>query len=130
MDGMQRIERAVYGDGAMTRSRISALLSHSHFIGKVAVVGGDVVGHCIYRMNRDCKSVERFAVHPAYRRRGVGRAMLDHVMEKLTQSRPRLLIDVDEENLEGQLFLRACGVRAVAELLNERAIRFQYMMGD
>lgn len=74
-----------------------------------------VVGFMLYRLHRDHIACHRLAVHSAYRRRGVGAALIRKLVSKLSaHSRPRLVIDVSDENLRGHVFLRAMSLKAVA----------------
>lgn len=72
------------------------------------------VGFVLYRLHRDHIRVVRLAVHPAFRRIGIGTIMVDRMADKLTQQgRDHVRIDVPESDLDAQLFLRACGFWAV-----------------
>jgi ribosomal-protein-alanine N-acetyltransferase len=73
-----------------------------------------VVGFMVYRAEPLHVEIVNFAVAPQYRRRGVGRAMAKMLRLKLSQQgRREILVPVSEHNLDGQLFWRALGYRAV-----------------
>lgn len=75
---------------------------------------GTVVGYIVYELHPFKLDVLNLAVHPEYRHRGFGRALLGHVLERLSKEGvPRLTCMVRESNLDAQCFLRACGIRAV-----------------
>lgn len=86
---------------------------HRNCIGMVAERDHEVVGFMIYELHKVNLRILNFAVHPSHRHCGVGRAMVRRLIEKLSQQR-RTSIDlhVGENNLDGQLFFRACGFRA------------------
>ncbi len=96
---------------------------------------GPVLGSMVYRLHRERLELLRLAVHADHRNRGVGRAMLDKLIGKITSHR-RTTIDlqVGESNLPAQLWLRACGFRATTVLRDayegsattEDAYRFEY----
>lgn len=84
-------------------------------VGVVAESGGDVAGFMVYWPRGRTVHVLRMAVGPRFRRRGVGRQLLERLSARLAPSgRTRIEVEVDERWLGAQLFLRACGFRAVA----------------
>lgn len=92
-------------------------LRRRNVIGMVAEVGDEVVGHFVYAMDGQILQLLRLAVHPSWRRDGVGRQMMGRLQAKLTaHRRPILSAFVRETNLGAQLFFRACGLRADAIL--------------
>lgn len=79
--------------------------------------GDTVVGFVIYELHKSRLHILNLAVHPDYRGLGVGRQIIEKLSKKLTtQRRDRLLLEVRDSNLGAQLFLRACGFRAVSIL--------------
>jgi [ribosomal protein S18]-alanine N-acetyltransferase len=61
--------------------------------------------------------VLNFAVHPKYRRRGIGGQMLHKLVSKLSPDRRnRIMLEVRETNLGAQLFFKAQSFRAVSVL--------------
>lgn len=82
-------------------------------IGMVAESGERVVGHMVYRLGKDRLELLNFAVDPAFRRMGVGTQMVAKLVGKLSSHRrTRIVLDVRESNLAGQLFLRSQGFLA------------------
>lgn len=75
---------------------------------------GPLVGFMVYELYRATIHVLAFAVHPAYRRRGVGSAMAAKLKEKIRYN--RVQCELRETNLVGQLFFQAQGFRAVSVL--------------
>lgn len=71
-----------------------------------------VVGVMAYRILRDRFEVLHLAVHAECWGGGIGRRLLDRVQGKLGPSRDRVTLDVPDDFLGTQLFLRACGFRA------------------
>lgn len=84
-------------------------------IGMVAEVGERVVGMMIYDLSPAHITVLRFAVHPAYRRSGVGRQMVAKLVGKLSaHRRTRLIVREREGNDPGvHRFWATQGFRAV-----------------
>lgn len=92
-------------------------LRQRNCIGMVAEHAERVVGFMLYELHRNRLHVLNFAVHPDFRRRGVGRAMIAKLRSKLSSQRRNCInLEVRETNLAAQLFFRACGFRAVSVL--------------
>jgi ribosomal-protein-alanine N-acetyltransferase len=82
-------------------------------IGMVAEVGDRVVGFMVYELLPASVELLRVAVHPAWRRRGAGAALLAKLTPKLSPGRRRRAgLDVGEANLGAHLWLKAQGWRA------------------
>ena len=92
-------------------------LRQRNCIGMVAECGEKVVGFMIYELHKAKLHILNFAVHPAYRRRGVGAQMVAKLISKLSSHRrTRITLEVRETNLIAQLFFRAQGFKAVRVL--------------
>lgn len=94
------------------------MLGARDVVGQVAEGLGEpespVIGYVVYRLSPDGIELLNLAVHPEHRRRGIGRAIVGKLRDKLhTQRRPRLAVEVEDRNLAGHLFFRACGLRAI-----------------
>jgi ribosomal-protein-alanine N-acetyltransferase len=83
----------------------------------VATIQETTVAYCSFWRVFDAVHVNNFAVHPAWRRRGVGRALLAHVLAEATRlGAPRATLEVRTSNhaaiamYEASGFVRA-GVR-------------------
>jgi ribosomal-protein-alanine N-acetyltransferase len=93
------------------------VLRQRNCIGMVAEHGDRVVGFMIYELHKSKLQVLDFAVHPEYRRRGVGRQMIAKLAGKLSSHRrTRIELHLRETNLGGQLFCKVQGFRAVEVL--------------
>ncbi len=102
---------------AWTEDDFIRCLRQRNCIGMVAEVEGDVVGFMIYELHKTRLHILNFAVDPDYRRRHVGRAMLDKLLGKLShERRNRIMLEVRETNLEAQLFFKSLGFRAISVL--------------
>lgn len=79
-----------------------------------------IAGFLVYELHKSKLVVINFAVHPAYRRKGIGSQMVRYLTDKLIPPRRRrILLEIRETNLAAQLFFRACGFRAVNVLRNQ-----------
>jgi ribosomal-protein-alanine N-acetyltransferase len=82
-------------------------------IGMVAERNEEVAGFMIYELHKTRIHILSLAVHPEVRREGVGKAMTEKLVSKLSyQRRNRIVLEVRETNLSAQLFFRQLGFRA------------------
>ncbi len=92
-------------------------LRQRNCIGMVAEQGERVVGFMIYELHKIKLHVLNFAVHPSYRRRGVGTQMVAKLISKLSgHRRTRITLEVRETNLAAQLFFRRQDFKAMRVL--------------
>jgi ribosomal-protein-alanine N-acetyltransferase len=112
-------------------------LRQRNCIGMVAEQGEKVVGFMIYELHKAKLHILNFAVHPGFRRLGVGAQMVAKLISKLSSHRrTRITLEVRETNLPAQLFFRSQGFRAVQVLRGyyedsgEDAFRMQYRLAD
>ena len=106
-------------------------LRQRNCIGMVAELNDRVVGFMIYELHKLRLHILNFAVHPKYRRMGIGSQMTDKLSGKLSnQRRNRILLEVRETNLSAQLFFRNVGYRAISVLRDfyEDSIEDAYLM--
>lgn len=76
-----------------------------------------IAGYMIYELHRTRLHLLNFCVGFAWRRQGAGRAMMEKLQLKLSQlRRTRIVLEVRETNMQGQLFFKALGFRAVSVL--------------
>ena len=89
-------------------------LRQRNCIGMVAEHEDRVAGFMIYELHKTRLHILNFAVAPEFRRMGVGKQMVLRLIDKLSQQRRNeILLDLRESNLDGQLFFRTQGFRAV-----------------
>ncbi|OJW07423.1 MAG: ribosomal-protein-alanine N-acetyltransferase [Planctomycetales bacterium 71-10] len=95
------------------------VLRQRNCIGMVAEQGERIVGFMIYELHRNRIHVLDFAVHPDFRRQGVGRQMIAKLVGKLSnQRRNRIALLIRETNVPAQHFYKMMGFRAV-EVIRE-----------
>src|SRR5436190_22964021 len=79
-------------------------LRQRNCIGMVAELGEKVVGFMIYELHKSKLHILNFAVHPQWRRLGVGAQMIVKLIGKLSSHRrTRVTLEVRETNLPAQL---------------------------
>lgn len=96
---------------------------------------GCIYGFMVYELHKDMLQIINLAVAPEARLTGVGRAMVQRLIDKLSNQRRRFIeAEVRETNLNAQLFFSAAGFRAVETLrkhydeTDEDAILFRYTL--
>lgn len=96
-------------------------LRQRNCIGMVAEHGEKVVGFMIYELHKAKLHIMNFAVHPQWRRLGVGAQMVVKLISKLSSHRrTRVTLEVRETNLPAQLFFHK------QEFLASRVLRTFY----
>jgi ribosomal-protein-alanine N-acetyltransferase len=122
---------------AWTEEDFLRCLRQRNCIGMVAEQGEKVVGFMIYELHKAKLHILNFAVHPAWRRSGVGNQMVAKLISKLSSHRrTRITLEVRETNLTAQLFFQKQSFRAVRVLRayyedsGEDAFLMQYKFAD
>lgn len=112
-------------------------LRQRNCIGMVAEHGEKVVGFMIYELHKAKLHILNFAVHPQWRRLGVGAQMVVKLISKLSSHRrTRVSLEVRETNLPAQLFFHKQDFRAVRVLRSfygdsgEDAFLMEYRFGN
>lgn len=76
----------------------------------VAEVDGQIAGYCIIYHVMDEGEIARIAVGNKFRRRGIGRGLLDYACKSCKERQvERLLLDVRESNMGARTFYKAYG---------------------
>lgn len=102
---------------AWTEEDFIRCLRQRNCIGMVAESDDKIVGFMIYELHKNRLHILNFAVHPEFRRRGMGQAMLGKLLGKLSQERRnRIMLEIRETNLDAQLFFKNIGFRAISVL--------------
>jgi ribosomal protein S18 acetylase RimI-like enzyme len=93
-----------------------------------------VIGFAIYSIYEDRYHIPNMAVDPAFCRKKVGTHIILKMKAKLRPNRTAIDIDVRETNLNGQLFLKKMGFKAIQvdrdwyEKPREDAYKFRYQL--
>lgn len=136
MPDVQRIEDSCF-QFPWSESDFIRCLRQRNVIAMCAEVNELIAGFMIYELHRNRLHVLNFAVSPDFRRRGVGKAMVEKLIGKLSpQRRCRIMLEVRETNIAAQLFFRSQGFKAVSLLRDfyedtaEDAYLMQYRCGS
>lgn len=128
------IERTSFSD-PMTEDDFTAYLGQRNCIGMVAEREHQVIGYMLYALHKSRLVLLSLAVHPSFRRQGVGKQLLVKLWSKTSDRRTRIDLEVRETNLRAQLFFSAMGWRATGVVRNaygddEAAYRFTRRVRD
>lgn len=100
-----------------TRSDFERSLRGRDVVGLIAFrtsCPSENLGYAVFRTVRSCRHLWNLAVPPEHRRTGVARGMIELLRRDLPViGASRLVAEVQESNLAGQLFYRAMDFRAV-----------------
>ena len=102
-----------------TEEEFLSCLRQRNCIGTVAELDHEIVGFMIYELHPSMLRILNFAVSPNHRRSGIGKQMIQRLVDKLSQQRRReIVLEVRETNLDAQLFFAGNDFKAVTVLRN------------
>ena len=100
-------------------STVFLALGGYYLVGAIAAFGTFLtfVGFIIYELHKSLLRILNFAVAPDVRRNGIGKQMVQRLIDKLSQQRRNeIVLEVRETNVPAQLFFASSGFRAVTVL--------------
>lgn len=110
------IEQASF-DFAWTEEDFLSCLRQRNCIGIVVEHDKKVAGFMIYELHKNKLHILNFAVHPHFRRQRVGSAMVEKLINNLSQLRRReIMLELRETNMQAQFFFQKQGFKAVSIL--------------
>jgi len=135
MDEVLEIERRSF-QFPWTEEEFLVCLRQRNCIGTVyESPQGYIHGFMIYELHKWSLRLLNFAVAPEVRQTGVGRAMVQRLIDKLSQQKRRFVeAEVRETNLKAQFFFASAGFKAVQVLrrhyddTDEDAYLFRYSL--
>ena len=109
MDEVVAIEKLNTSD-AWPESKFEHHLRRRNTIGMVAEWKECVAGFMVYELHKHHMHLINIAVEPRNQRAGIGTALMDKMVSKLSRERRnRILTEVSEDNTDAHLFFKACG---------------------
>lgn len=118
MPDVMEIEKRSFGHPWSEEEFIESLRGRNT-IGAVIEDNNLVIGYMIYSLHKSKFELLNLAVKPIERRCGYGRQMIQRLIDKLKQQdRTTIECTVTEDNMHAQLFLQACGFKAVRIVRN------------
>ena len=88
-------------------------LQQKLMVGKVVEYREKVIGYCIYELRKKYLDVLNIAVHPDFRRQGVGSALMKDLKKQLKNDRKRIKLVAADYNLDAHLFYKSQDFRAI-----------------
>jgi [ribosomal protein S18]-alanine N-acetyltransferase len=105
------LERACFSD-PWSEAALGETLSAPHTLGLVAEAGADVVAYALVAIVRSGAEILTLGVAPRVRRRGVGRALLSELLERLgARAVQDVWLEVRASNLAAQALYSRMGFR-------------------
>lgn len=81
----------------------------------VLEVDKKLAGYCGYWKIEDEAHIVTFAIHPSYRRRGLGKILLSHILEDARQRKiKKITLEVRKSNYPAQVLYGGLGFKKVA----------------
>jgi ribosomal-protein-alanine N-acetyltransferase len=114
-----RIERLAMNAQAWSECELRDTIAHTGCYALVLEADGKIAGYLVYERQRKGILLLRIVISPALRRRGYGRKLLQHMLDRLHRpdnTETMLEFVVRESELGVQLFARALGFKAVRVL--------------
>lgn len=106
------ISQKCFGAGGWTAKEVRQFMNRTDHIPKVILRNNKVVGYVFYVLHQRVVEIRQLAVDPEYRRQGLGKQLVQHLLQALPSLRRRVVaIEVPEHHLEAQVFLRDLGFR-------------------
>ena len=116
MDEVLSIEQGSF-QFPWTEEEFLCCLRQRNCIGTLAELDHKIVGFMIYELHKSMLRILNFAVAPDARRNGIGRQMVQRLIDKLSQQRRReIVLEVRETNVPAQLFFGQNSFRAITVL--------------
>lgn len=113
----------------LSMSELVKELKNPNTIAAVATYEDIVVGYVIYTVHKEFIEIIGFMVHPDYRYNNVGTDMMAYMSTKLKKGKHTLKMQVEESNLDLQLFLKKMGLTASVNR-GEEYYTFTYTLKD
>ena len=114
MPGVVKIARASYDNPPSEDDFLDSLRRHNRlgYVAKTQKRG--ISGYVLLEGTRRSFHILDLAVHPDDRRSGVGLAIVQTLVQRMTATgRKKIVAEVRDRNLPAHLFFKSCGFRAV-----------------
>ncbi len=103
-----QIERDSFAD-PWTETELRELLRDRTAVGKAGRIDGQLVAYLIYCLLPRHLEIATLGVLPDCRRCGIGTAMVERLLRKLTEKRGVAVTEIEADNLEAQRFFSRLG---------------------
>ena len=86
LDKVALIEAEIYGIGAWSKNSFVDILNQPNFIFYVASINEEIVGYFVCQIVREEAELHNISVAPKWQRQGIGKQLLQILLEKLKPS--------------------------------------------
>lgn len=107
------IEHDSFDEPASERDFLKAVTGRNGF-GLVVEYDGEIIGYARCETKTTRLEVYCLAVHPLYRRRGVGRFLVRRLIAAIGGKRRNLRFLVPDSETRAHIFLKSCGLACIA----------------
>lgn len=107
---ISKIDEKSYGE-CNTELIKEFLTSSNNAVGKVAEEDGKIQGYMLYALHEDHFYVASITIHPDYRMQGIGRKLIDSLIQKFSIKRREIQLICEETN-ENLLFFKSLGFKS------------------
>ena len=107
---ISKIDEKSYGSSEIEVLK-EFLTSDNNTVGKVAIENGKVRGYMVYTPHEDHFYVESITLHPDYRMQGIGRKLIDSLIQKFSIRRREIQLICEETN-DNLLFFKTLGFKS------------------
>ena len=105
------IDEKSYG-GCEIEAHKDFLTASNNAVGKVAEEDGKIQGYILYTLHEDHFYIVSITIHPDYRMQGIGRKLIDSLIQKFSVRRREIQLICEETN-ENLLFFKTLGFKSV-----------------
>jgi len=109
VDMVEQMRRSCFSE---SRRDLERVLTSPACILKVAEIEGRVAGFINYKNSKRKIKIVEFAVLPEFRRMGIASDLIRSLLSKASESSKYVEALVPERNLEAQMLLKKCGLKA------------------
>lgn len=118
IEAVMDIETMSY-DNPLNERQLKKYLRRRNMAGFVSVLSDEIIGFILIEIFKSHFHLIDVAVHSDHIRQGVGKQLMAFVTGRLSSSKKTSLsVHVRETNLAAQLYLKACGLKAVTVIRN------------
>lgn len=110
---LAELERLCFPNSFWTMTDIESTLRRSDVVYRIKYYESIPVGYCIAAAAFEEGEIYRIGVLPEYRRRGIGKEIINELTETLPSDIGRLFLEVRESNLPALSLYQSCGFKAL-----------------
>lgn len=104
------IERSCFGSDAWSEQQFECFSDNPANVFKILLQKKQVIGYLLYTVSERTARIRKLVIAPDYQRQGCGRRTISYLRRTMQmRHRDKLIVELPERAVEGQLFFKACG---------------------